>query len=193
MNNDHDLNILTLQLIDFLNGDNEDIDNAKTLLKNRNLNLADKLPSYNLSKPLHIVINNKNIDKDKKIDMIDFLLNHGANINGYDPAGNRPLHLAVMQNNIDLVLHLLSKNPKLEVKNINDQTPYDIAKEQNYQDIVNALEPGKQGKDTYAFLKGGRKKNNRSMFGSKRKNSILRKKPRKTIKRSIKRSIKRRK
>lgn len=61
------------------------------------------------------------------IDEVAVLLDSGANINASGEHWFTPLHSAVEQGHVDIVKYLLENGAQLEVKNIDGNTPYDLA------------------------------------------------------------------
>jgi ankyrin repeat protein len=68
----------------------------------------------------------KNAEPDSKI-LIDFILKIGAKINGQDNDGNTSLHLATVNDCIEIVKLLLEKGANIEAKDSNDLTPLHCA------------------------------------------------------------------
>jgi len=83
---------------------------------------------------LHFAVDTQNID------MINFLLENGADIN--DPRkllNNTPLHIAVEKELTDIVDLLLKKDANKELKNSNGKTPLDLATEKKNIPIISLL------------------------------------------------------
>ena len=87
-----------------------------------------------------------------KINIVELLLNKGADVNLPDRAKVTPLSIAVKNNNIDMIKLLLDKGAYIDLRNDDrdlrnvpneqkreKQTPLEIAIEINNQDIVNQL------------------------------------------------------
>lgn len=61
------------------------------------------------------------------MDFIDLLLAHGAQINTQDYFGNTPLHCTILEGNVVVAKHLLSRGARIDITNSNNQTPYELA------------------------------------------------------------------
>jgi ankyrin repeat protein len=58
------------------------------------------------------------------------LLKHGAKVNAHDGEGNTPLHVAVIQRNVDLAKMLLENSADANARNGDGRTPLHLAVEQ---------------------------------------------------------------
>jgi ankyrin repeat protein len=77
---------------------------------------------------------------ENKIDIIYFLLKHGANINQFDKYGKTPLFYAIETNNLSLIKLLLSYKPNLNtVSPIHPITPLELAIDNSQEDIAMLL------------------------------------------------------
>ena len=65
--------------------------------------------------------------------IVELLLKSGANVNTKDSLGNTPLHLAVKENNILMVILLIEKGANIKLKNRDHEKPIDIAKAKNFK------------------------------------------------------------
>ena len=61
------------------------------------------------------------------LQVVQYLVEKGANIEAKDWDKNTPLHLASYRGNTDVVKYLVSKGANKYAKNIWHQTPYDVA------------------------------------------------------------------
>jgi ankyrin repeat protein len=78
--------------------------------------------------PLHLIIV-KSIDQLLKVRMLEELLKYNPNINARNKLGVTPLHLAVSNEEVELVNYLINDSRiDTNIKNIRNQTPYDIIK-----------------------------------------------------------------
>lgn len=84
--------------------------------------------------PLIIAMSKRNFE------MAKLLINNGANINAiHCDDGESPLIKASKNNNLSLVRLLLSKKANPHIRNKNKKTALDIAKENNYYEIIELL------------------------------------------------------
>ena len=65
--------------------------------------------------------------KEDNLQIVEYLIEKGSNIEEIDYFGNRPLHFASYHGNTGIVRYLLSKGANKEVKNNDDDIPYDEA------------------------------------------------------------------
>lgn len=100
------------EITNFLNSNNIHINNIK---------------DPNGNSPLHIVINNKTISKDEKLNICDYLINKGANVNAYDNSDMSPIHLATKLQLNDVLDLLLKKGGNVNILNNAQQNPLHIA------------------------------------------------------------------
>ena len=70
---------------------------------------------------------------------VDLLLDLGANINARDNEGNNCLHYAAVSNNASLLKKLLVRGADKTITNDKNQLPLDLARENNFGNIVNIL------------------------------------------------------
>lgn len=75
------------------------------------------LPTTSGLTPLHIAIKVRNLE------IAQYLLDMGADINAQDDYGVTPLHLAVKKKRLDLVRFLVLKKADINIKNISGITP----------------------------------------------------------------------
>lgn len=80
--------------------------------------------------PLHIATREQNIF------IVKMLIGEfNANLNAVDASLNTSLHYAVMQANLRLVKVLLDGKPRIDIKNINGSTVFNIANNQTIQSV----------------------------------------------------------
>ncbi|MBN1973416.1 MAG: ankyrin repeat domain-containing protein [Sedimentisphaerales bacterium] len=79
-----------------------------------------------------------NLQKEK-IDLIQFLLSKGAEVNIKNISGNTPLHYAASQGEKNITELLISKGTNLHIQNIDGQTPLHSAVYYGYKDIIKLL------------------------------------------------------
>ncbi len=84
---------------------------------------------YNELFPLHAAIS-----ENRGVENLE-----GMNLNQLDPNGNRPLHLAVLQGNIEWVNALLGQRVDPKLSDGQDKTPFDLALESDNPAILEAL------------------------------------------------------
>ena len=63
----------------------------------------------------------------KPVDAVKALVEAGADINAWDPAGNTPIHVAAAAGNIDMIKTLAELGAKLDANNRDGKTALDIA------------------------------------------------------------------
>jgi hypothetical protein len=117
-----------ISLIDYIKSINystypRDFDN--TILNNSSqINSSDLYGNT----PLHLIIV-KDIDPLLKVRMLKQLVKYNPNINTRNKLGATPLHLAVSKEEVQLVNYLINDaRVDVNIKNIRNQTPYDIIK-----------------------------------------------------------------
>ncbi|MCR9192253.1 MAG: ankyrin repeat domain-containing protein [Gammaproteobacteria bacterium] len=94
--------------------------------------------------PLHLAISKiKSVNDATAIAIVICLLEHGADFNKADAAGNTALHLAAQHGNTDLMTCLKNKGANLSIRNTSEQTPYVLAaRNANYASIMPMLTTG---------------------------------------------------
>jgi len=105
-------------------GYDKDIDGRLRDLLHRGGNL-DKIWA------IHVVLGasfHGRMEEDASCELIDFLLDRGASIDGKDYDGVRPLHLAVYSNQETVVRHLLKRGADPLARNDAGETPIDYAR-----------------------------------------------------------------
>lgn len=73
------------------------------------------------------------------LDLVNSLLDHGANIKTRGINATTPLHIAAERGHRDTVIALLAKGAKVNAKSINSATPLYLAALNGHLDIVNTL------------------------------------------------------
>ena len=71
--------------------------------------------------------------------IIQMLVTMGAIPTALDTEKQSPLHIACEMGNLDTVKLLLSYGLSTAIKDVNGYTPYDYAKKNEYQDILDEL------------------------------------------------------
>lgn len=64
---------------------------------------------------------------------------NNADLNHVEDNGDTALHIATKRGNIEIVKMLLDHGAKIDLKNVNDKTVLDIAKENNRDEICMLL------------------------------------------------------
>lgn len=75
--------------------------------------------------PIHLAI------KQDKLDMVNYLVSHGANKNIADGDGNTPLHLLIPKGDVERVRFLVMQGADVNARNKAGKTPYTICAEYN--------------------------------------------------------------
>lgn len=73
---------------------------------------------------------------DGSMEMVDFLLSHGANVNQVDSEGWTPLHVAASCGNLEIAEFLLQHGASLCSVNCDGDVPLDIAKDEDTQMLL---------------------------------------------------------
>ena len=73
--------------------------------------------------PLHIAVKSHT----KALDTIDFLLSNGADVEAQTLEGDTPLHLACINNSLDMVGKILGRKPPLDAEDMHGFTPLHLA------------------------------------------------------------------
>jgi ankyrin repeat protein len=104
--------------------------------------------------PLTLLINN--VDSNY-LQVFSELIKGGANPLLKDESGNTPLHLAVEKNKIDIVASLINVSNNitelLEQHNNDNETPIDIAEENNNQEILKYFKDYMNQREPIDFFK----------------------------------------
>mmetsp|Transcript_5030 Transcript_5030/g.4950 ORF Transcript_5030/g.4950 Transcript_5030/m.4950 type:complete len:225 (-) Transcript_5030:27-701(-) len=74
-----------------------------------------------------------------KLEMVEYLISRGAELNARDYEGNTPLMIAVIHEQTDVIKALVSFGAKLDLKDNYGYTAVDKAETRGYQNIVNFL------------------------------------------------------
>lgn len=72
----------------------------------------------------------------QRLDVCKKLLYVGYSIDEANALGNTPAHIAFDTANAELILWVLAQHPKLDVRNLNGETPLDIARRHNLLHLV---------------------------------------------------------
>ncbi|XP_067652901.1 ankyrin repeat domain-containing protein 50-like [Haliotis asinina] len=93
-------------------------------------------------------------------DVVEFLVDRGANVSLVDSDGDNVLHLACYSGDLETVEHILSLNKvDINATNINGQTAIKIAKDWQYEQVVDLLEswvtPSHTDRNIYSAIKDG--------------------------------------
>uniref|UniRef100_A0A3B5MFK9 Uncharacterized protein n=1 Tax=Xiphophorus couchianus TaxID=32473 RepID=A0A3B5MFK9_9TELE len=89
---------------------------------------------------------------DDNIDMVTFLVEHGASVNQPDNEGWIPLHAAASCGYLDIAEYLISQGANVGVVNSEGETPLDIAEEEPMEELLQN-EINRQGLDIEAARK----------------------------------------
>ncbi|KAG7225656.1 hypothetical protein INR49_005063 [Caranx melampygus] len=89
---------------------------------------------------------------DDNVDMVTFLVEHGASINQPDNEGWIPLHAAASCGYLDIAEYLISQGANVGVVNSEGETPLDIAEEEAMEELLQN-EINRQGVDIEAARK----------------------------------------
>lgn len=73
---------------------------------------------------------------DGSMEMVDFLLSHGANVNQVDSEGWTPLHVAASCGNLEIAEFLLQQGASLCSVNCDGDVPLDIAKDEDTEMLL---------------------------------------------------------
>lgn len=85
--------------------------------------------------PLHILLSTKDVP----LDLVEYLLDQGADVNAISENNQTPLHLAVFWNHLGAVKLLVNRKANLRALNSNGRTPLDLAVFYGYEDIAQFL------------------------------------------------------
>ncbi len=103
-------------------------DNIKNIINNQNI---DK------KTPLHLAIASKKTNRFEIEDIIEKLINNGANVNLQDSNGNTPLHAAAKLNKEEIVKMLLDHGADKNITNIDENTPEDLTNNEAIKNMIN--------------------------------------------------------
>lgn len=119
-------------------------------------NIKKELPLFDINSitkagltPLHMAIKTRNFE------VIDFLLENGANIEAKDEKGFTPLYYAVVMNHIEITTHLLKKGANPNTQNELGNTPMHQVARKDRVDMY------------YLLVENGAKKDISNNFGMK--------------------------
>ena len=86
--------------------------------------------------PLILVSQNSIMDKDVQLTIVESLISAGANINHIGDYGRTPLMMATESNSPKIVSKLLQCCADITIKDKNEYTALDLARELEYEDII---------------------------------------------------------
>jgi ankyrin repeat protein len=89
--------------------------------------------------PLILVSGNSIMDKDVQLTIVESLISAGANINHIGDYGITPLMMAIDSNSPKIVSKLLQCGADITIKDKNEYTALDLAREFEYEDIVQKI------------------------------------------------------
>jgi ankyrin repeat protein len=89
--------------------------------------------------PLILVSQNSIMDKDVQLTIVESLISAGANINHIGDYGRTPLMMATESNSPKIVSKLLQCGADITIKDKNEYTALDLARELEYEDIVQKI------------------------------------------------------
>ena len=114
------------------------IDDIKFYLNiGQNINKTADYEPFIGQTPLMIAINN---NKDKDIDVIKYLIDNGADLNAkYIKTEDTPLHMAIKNENIQIIQLLISKGANINIRNKMKESPLDNAIIKQNNDIFKFL------------------------------------------------------
>lgn len=112
----------------------DNLELIELLLKQKNIKVNAK--NEKGFAPLHIVILGNSINS---LNILEYLLDNGANINVQDKNGHTPLHVAISQNDIEVIEMLLERRIKINTQTKVGNTAMHYAVSTNYVSIVETL------------------------------------------------------
>jgi uncharacterized protein len=77
--------------------------------------------------------------EDQVLDSVGFVLDHGADVNAVDAAGQTALHAAAAARSADVVELLLKHGERADLKDRDGRTPLDIARRERATSVVELL------------------------------------------------------
>ena len=89
--------------------------------------------------PLILVSQNSIMDKDVQLTIVESLISEGANINHIGDYGRTPLMMATESNSPKIVSKLLQCGADITIKDKNEYTALDLARELEYEDILQII------------------------------------------------------
>ena len=101
-----------------------DVQRMRSLLEN-----GAGVEAENVSGPIHCAV------RTGLVELVELLIQHGANVDAADIYGNRPLHEAVCHG-LDVVQLLVQRGAKMNVQNVDGKTPLHIAVERQQSDVI---------------------------------------------------------
>lgn len=85
--------------------------------------------------PLHILVSTKDIP----VDLVEYLIDNGCNLNAVSDTGQTPLHLAVFWDHFPAVKLLVERKSNLQAKNEQGRRPLEVAAFYGYKRIAEYL------------------------------------------------------
>lgn len=78
------------------------------------------------------------------LEVVEYLVEKGANVNEKDDDGYTPLHVAAKKGYLEIVEYLVEKGAKINEKDKSAKTPLQLAYDNGNQEVVNYLGSVKQ-------------------------------------------------
>ena len=94
---------------------------------------VNQLPGSRFPSALHRAVRGNHLD------VAEFLINTGANVNAIEIGQQTPLHRAVMQNHLEMAELLIKHGANVEITNVHGNTALDIAIENNNLEMIDLL------------------------------------------------------
>lgn len=95
---------------------------------------VNQLPGSRSPSALHRAV------RENHLNVAEFLINTGANVNAISRGQHTPLHRAVMQNHLEMAELLIKHGANVEITNVHGNTALDIAIENNNLEMIDILE-----------------------------------------------------
>lgn len=123
----------------------ENIEVIKTLLKrNADPNIQNSFKDTALHRAIiEVYLYRGLVDIKKYIEIITMLLNHGADLNIKNNDGYTALHNAALTGVEDIIVLLLKYGADIDARNSNNRTPYDLAVQRKFDNILPYLSIGR--------------------------------------------------
>lgn len=106
-----------------------------TFLVKHNADLDSPCKEIRGYSPLHILISTDKAPEE----LIQLLVQKGANLNVQNDTGGTPLHLAVFWGHLNVVKTIVTAGARLDIKNSNGRTPLDLAATYGHKKIAEFL------------------------------------------------------
>ncbi|XP_070395394.1 arfGAP with SH3 domain, ANK repeat and PH domain-containing protein isoform X4 [Dermacentor albipictus] len=109
--------------------------------------LTAVLPNYKntADTALHVAVAQED---GTSLHIVDFLVQNSPCLDVHNKAGNTPVHTAVLHNQTECIKLLLRSGAAVDVKNADNKTPLDLAKERGYHTCLELIEHALQNKKT---------------------------------------------